>query len=191
MTWFTHIVDHQCPAPCVLAEIGAGTPDRMHFKQQCDEGREVLLVEPGPGFAQLADRFGAHRNVTMLNVAISNEKEVVELWIERDHAKHAYNGHTADYPHHFPHDPKIWYSIKVPAVKFSEIDPGNIDALMLDVEGSEFEVLKTMVSRPKLIAVETRHGDGKHPGSAAIKRWMKDEGYRFIRSHGWDDLYRR
>jgi len=191
VTYFSHMVDSQCPAPCVLAEIAAGTPDRMHFKKHCDDGRTVMLIEPGPGFVTLIDRWGASPNVTMLNVAISNEKQLVELWMERDTDKHHFNGHTADYPHHFPHDPKVWFSIKVPAVKFSEIDPGDIDAMMLDVEGSELKVLQTMVSRPKLIAVETRHGDGKHPDAIGIKKWMKNEGYHFVRSHSWDDVYRR
>ena len=191
MTWFTDLVEHHCPSFGAVAEVSAGTPDRTVFAKYCGTLRKVLLVEPGPGFDLLKQKWGNSDNVTLHNVAIDDAATEVDLWMERDTDKHHFNGHTADYPHHEPHDPKIWFKITVPAVPFSTIDPGDIDALMLDVEGSELKVLETMVSKPQIIAVEIRHGDGKHPAARRIMKWMRDHGYKLITRHGWDDVYLR
>lgn len=191
MTWFTDMVEELHPNFGAVAEVSAGTPDRTQFAKYCDNGRRVLLVEPGPGFDMLMNKWGHFNNVTLRKVAIDDKLSEVELWFLPDERKHHHNGHvTADYPHHAPYA-KDWYSIKVPAVPFSDIDPGDIDAMTLDVEGSEMKVLNTMVSRPEIICVEIRHADGRHPAGNRIADWMKKNGYSFVRSYKLDDVYMR
>ena len=48
-------------------------------------------------------------------------------------------------------------TVKVKAKKFSSEDPGNIDLISIDIEGSEWFVIKNMISRPNVVSIET-HG---------------------------------
>jgi FkbM family methyltransferase len=49
-------------------------------------------------------------------------------------------------------------TVEVPCQRFSDIDDGTIDLLSIDIEGSEWYVLKYLTSRPKVISIET-HGN--------------------------------
>jgi len=60
----------------------------------------------------------------------------------------------------------------------SDYDDGTIQGLTIDTEGFEWFVLKHLVSRPEVIAVELRGPcDYENPYLAEIEQWMADEGY--------------
>ena len=66
----------------------------------------------------------------------------------------------------------------VKATTFSTIDDGTIALLSIDTEGSEWYVIKHLISRPMVISVETHGNAYVNPFLANIKNWMSGEGYR-------------
>ena len=66
---------------------------------------------------------------------------------------------------------------RVPTVSFDVLDPGNIDMLLIDTEGAEFFVLKNLISRPKIISVETHYANYKNPFYDQIIEWMNFNNY--------------
>ena len=81
--------------------------------------------------------------------------------------------------------------IKHKVVTFDTIDPGNIDLLCIDIEGLEYAVLKKMVSRPKVIAIEMKWRKYKNPYFKNIRAWMRYHGYKFVAVNLSDEIYRR
>ncbi|TXK50810.1 FkbM family methyltransferase [Pontibacter qinzhouensis] len=61
---------------------------------------------------------------------------------------------------------------------FSEIDDGTIDLLSIDIEGSEWYVIKHMVSRPKVISIETHGKKYVNPFIQEILAWMEKNNYQ-------------
>ncbi len=68
-------------------------------------------------------------------------------------------------------------TFEVPCMIFSDIDDGTIDLLSIDIEGSEWYVLKYLKSRPAVISVETHGKYYTNPFIAEIKEWMARENY--------------
>ena len=81
--------------------------------------------------------------------------------------------------------------LEVDAIKFSEIDPGNIDVLLADCEGSEVHLLNHLVSRPKLIYVESAPTDFTNPKKEQLHEWFKENDYIFVQHDDNDDLFIR
>ena len=81
--------------------------------------------------------------------------------------------------------------LEVDAVKFSEIDPGNIDVLLADCEGSEIHLLNHLVSKPKLIYVESAPTDFTKPKKEELHKWLEENNYIFVAHDDNDDLFIR
>jgi hypothetical protein len=60
---------------------------------------------------------------------------------------------------------------------FDELDDGTIDLLSVDTEGSEWYVVKKLVSRPVVISVETHGKSYLNPYYGEIRCWMAANGY--------------
>lgn len=66
---------------------------------------------------------------------------------------------------------------KVPSDTIDAFDNGMIDVLAVDTEGCEYYALEKLISRPKLICLET-HGDKyMNPMINEIVAWMNTNGY--------------
>lgn len=68
-------------------------------------------------------------------------------------------------------------TFEVPCMIFSDIDDGTIDLLSIDIEGSEWYVLKYLKSRPAVISVETHGKYYTNPFITEIQNWMMRENY--------------
>ena len=77
----------------------------------------------------------------------------------------------------------------VPCKRFSEIDTGNFDLLSIDIEGSEWYVLKYMISRPNVISVETHGKFYVNPFIKEIVQWMQDNEYVIWYKDRSDSVY--
>lgn len=75
--------------------------------------------------------------------------------------------------------------------RFDDIDPGNLDIVAIDTEGAEWFVLKHMISRPKLLCVETHNPSGRYqnPYRAEIENWTRENGYIKLGEEFADSLY--
>ena len=63
---------------------------------------------------------------------------------------------------------------KIPAIPLSELDPGDIDVLVLDLEGAEWWALSTMISRPEIILIELYENNQY---IEEIRQWFFDNDY--------------
>ena len=81
--------------------------------------------------------------------------------------------------------------IRVNASTFNTLDDGTIDVLSVDTEGSEWWVIKHLVSRPAVVSVETHGGAYVNPFLAEIETWMKEQGYRLWYKGKTDSVYLR
>lgn len=68
-------------------------------------------------------------------------------------------------------------SFEVPCRQFSDFDDGTIELLSVDVEGSEWYVLKYMKSRPQIISIETHGKYYVNPFITQILDWTQKNGY--------------
>lgn len=66
---------------------------------------------------------------------------------------------------------------KVRSTTIDEFDNGQIDILAVDTEGCEYYALETLVSRPKLICLETHGQAYVNPMLKEIVSWMTVNGY--------------
>ena len=70
--------------------------------------------------------------------------------------------------------------IQIKSIK--DIDTGDIDILLLDTEGGEFDIIKNLISRPQQISIEM-YSFGvkyKNPHFDEIIQWMSENNYEII-----------
>ena len=79
--------------------------------------------------------------------------------------------------------------IEVECKLFSDIDKGDIDLLSIDTEGSEWYVLLTIISRPKVISIETHGKYYINPFIKEIKNWMIENDYEIWFKDKSDTVY--
>ena len=78
----------------------------------------------------------------------------------------------------------------VPCTTIDEIDPGNWDVVILDMEGSEWLALQRLVSRPKLISVEVFSPHGyQNPYGMEIRTWMDLNRYKVVHMNRTSRIY--
>lgn len=75
--------------------------------------------------------------------------------------------------------------------RISEFDRGDIDLLLLDMEGAEWFALKHLVSRPRKIVVETQIPAYCNPFLKEIQEWMKINKYGQIDKVGADSVWEK
>jgi hypothetical protein len=75
---------------------------------------------------------------------------------------------------------------------FEKYDQGDIDLLLLDMEGFEWAVISKLVSRPKIIAVETHHENrSSNPNLDKIHEWMNNNTYKTLFKNTSDTYFIR
>lgn len=80
-------------------------------------------------------------------------------------------------------------TFEVPCKVFSEIDDGTFDLLSVDIEGAEWYVIKNMVSRPKIISIETHGKYYVNPFIREINSWLEKEDYHVWYKDGSDTVF--
>jgi hypothetical protein len=60
----------------------------------------------------------------------------------------------------------------VEGITLDSIDPADIDILLVHVEGAEYYVIKHLLSRPKIIVLETHYRNFVNPYMREIDHWM-------------------
>jgi len=169
-------------------------PELAQFRTLLDSGDFVsaVLIEPLPNHAAaLAQRWPPPKT-KVIQAACSTDDKPVTLHLSDQ------GSFTDDVKRSAA--PTIIYgfaepvgTLVVPGIRFSTVDPGNLDAIAIDVEGCEWMVLSDMVSRPDLIVIET-HCVGKvgiHHDIDNILDWMYHHWYRLVNVDQADMVFRR
>jgi FkbM family methyltransferase len=181
----------------LLCEVGTHFWADCRLVKEAIEGKDVMLVEALPQCVADLKRFCVERpNVKIHEVAVADFNGKEKFYTDDLLASFSEsvmidnidsvlkcpvrNGFT-----------EFHNVIEVDAVKFSEIDPGNIDVLLADCEGSEVHLLNHLVSRPKLIYVESEPTDFTKPKKNILHEWFKQNDYIFVQHDDNDDLFIR
>lgn len=80
-------------------------------------------------------------------------------------------------------------SFEVECKIFSDIDDGSIELLSIDIEGSEWYVLKYLKSKPKVISIETHGKFYTNPFMREINEWIMANEYELWYKDGSDSVF--
>jgi FkbM family methyltransferase len=163
--------------PKVVAEVGVWHPNTSNVYSFIDDDVETILVEPDPKSIELIkEKWGNKINVTLYEVALCDFDGEIQL-CQRD---------SSTFVSSLPNSPALVNdncniedseNFMAKALKFSNIDNGLIELISIDTEGSEWFVVKNMISRPMVISIETHGGMYVNPYINELKQWMNDNNY--------------
>ena len=164
--------------PSHVAEIGVWHPNTSNVYQFTEDGIRTTLVEPDPAsIILIKSKYQNKSNVSLHEAAICDFNGEVEL-IKRE---------SSSFISTLPNSPALANDefniqktdkIKVKARLFSDFDDGTIDLIAIDTEGSEWFVLKNMISRPIIISIETHGGKYINPYVEHILNWVNENNYQ-------------
>lgn len=180
--------------PKIVCEVGTFRPDSLHCADLIEDATEVILVEANPKcFDQLVDTYKGCKFI-LWPTAVADHNGTVKLY-----QRQGRNGQDASaFIDSIEKSPAIINdnyvtneadAITVHATTFNNIDRGHIDTLFIDIEGAEWFVLKHMVSRPKLICLETHGQKYTNPYIKEINRWLFENEYTKVASDESDTTY--
>lgn len=169
-----------------LFEVGCIGESSWHnfLSEDC----RLDIVEPVPrNLAAIREIYKDYPNVFVHSYAVWKESGPLKMYdLERvsyvdgvaSPAIGTYDGMAAPnvVARTLSYKPKEENLVEVEAVTFDQLDDGSIDMLDLDMEGSEWYALEKMVSRPKIIVVETGVRRN-HPFMKEIDGWAEENGY--------------
>lgn len=163
-----------------LYEIGVGNPGICRAVNYSD--CECHLFEANPNtYNQLKDSFGGRSSWCLYNCAIADYNGKIKFSMDGDSS---YISNIAAptiqcAPLEYVNSREI---VEVDCFKISEFDKNDIDILLLDMEGSEFFVLKYLISRPEKIIIEMDNGGRGYinPFYSEIVDWMNANNYKMI-----------
>ncbi len=198
--------------PRTLMEVGAAHPhpDSYRLDHYVKNGFKVILVEANPrlfyclteGWEQgdfkgewpnIAKPPHTHPglkqfpNVSIHNVAIVDVPGPIKLY-ERNASTFVGGVNSpAKINDKYVEDPKDAYDIE--GVTTDKFDDGTIDVFLSDTEGCEWFCIKHLVSRPKVIILETHGNNYINPFIKEINQWMADNNYNLITRDREDSLF--
>lgn len=159
-------------------EIGVGEPYQSRTSHFINTDIECWLFEPNPiSFAGIKERFEQHNNFKLFNFALGAENKNVNFFLAKG-SSYIEGFNSPDLcgnPNSMDEKEKISVQMK----DMQQVDPGDIDVLLLDTEGSEYDIIKRMNSRPRKIVIEM-YSFGvkyKNPYFDQILEWMNKENY--------------
>ncbi len=163
--------------PKVVAEVGVWHPNTSNVYSYIEDGIKTILVEPDPKSIELIkNKWNKKSNVKLYEVALCDFEGEIKL-CQRESS--TFVSSLPDSPALANDNCNIEESeeFTAQAMKFSTIDDGTIDLISIDTEGSEWFVIKNMISRPTIISIETHGGVYVNPYLNELKTWMNENNY--------------
>ena len=180
--------------PKIICEVGTFKPESLHCADLIEEASKVIFVEANPKCVEQLRLVYKGDKFSIFPVAVADYDGLAKLY-----QRQGRNGEDAsafissiEKPPAVVNDgyvPNDFDAIEITAVPFSYLDEGNIDTLFIDIEGAEWFVLKHMVSRPKLICLETHGQKYTNPYIKEINRWLFENEYTKVASDESDTTY--
>lgn len=173
-----------------VCEVGVYLPETSNIIDFIKAGVKATLVEADPVTVEKIRDYFKGYDITIHPVAI---------WDTNGTLKFS-KAQSSTFATDLPNSPALEndnYKIEesntfeVPCKVFSAIDDGSIDLLSIDIEGGEWYVLKHMVSRPKVLSVETHGKYYTNPFIREIERWIREQDYVLWYKDGSDSVYIR
>lgn len=182
--------------PKVICEVGVFSSSCIHSLSLMNDDTKMILVEPNPKcFKEIQEKFGNDKRFVLHEKAASNTRGTIKLYNRPDREKDA-----SGFIEGLPACPAVVNdgyiiddkdAIQIESILFSDIDSGDIDVLCVDTEGSEWFVLQNLVSRPKIITLETHGLRYINPFFKEIFLWMKENGYTVVGKDSSDTIFKK
>lgn len=199
---FPYVVMEQVGRPKHVVEVGAYNPmDLSVLPFVFDTSCRVQLFEPQPACVERLREFfkkAAFRNIEITQTAIGTGFEQTMIHVpvatkkNPDAAASAFTGPQSPYHARLQAGKEVeeLKTSRISVAPLSTFDDGTIQALSIDVEGAEWDVLSTLVSRPAVISIEL-WGQGGYvtSGIVQIEHWMADNGYALHDQTKTDAIY--
>lgn len=194
----TDIIDNYLENPKVVFEIGVGRSIQSRSRKYWNTAK-CYLFEPLKSFYDdIKQNTIKYENVFVYNVAIYDKSEnLVFLVSDEESSILGLNSPLAQ-QNFLPLSNIPPKETVVESKMITDFDKGDIDLLLLDMEGAEYFVLKHLISRPKVIVVEMEiensaflNGRYKNPYSDEINDWMKNNNYHSFFKNGADVYWTR
>lgn len=174
-----------------VCEVGVYFADKCTLRGFIDAKLPTTLVEADPKCAHDLERaFGAFPNVKIVRKAIWHEYTQLKFF-RANASTFASNVGGSPAEVNDSYKPKEEDSFSVETILFSDIDPGNFDLVLIDVEGAEYNVLQHMKSRPKVLSLEMRASAYQNPRTPEISRWLNDNNYTLWFHNDTDTVFIR
>jgi len=175
--------------PGHVCEVGVYYPETSNILGFIKEGVKSTLVEPLPEcITAINNAFGNLNNIKLHPVAVSGNSGEIDLFLAES-SSFAADLSSSPALKNDNYSKQTAETITVKSVTFDMIDDGTIDLLSIDTEGSEWFVLKHMVSRPSVISVELKTKHYVNPFLNEITTWMKTNGYEVWYTEKSDTVY--
>ena len=176
-------------APYHICEVGVWHPKTSNIKYYIEKDIKTLLIEPdSESITLIKKEWGDKKNLILKTFACTDFEGTIDLHKAGSSSFiSSCNNSPAIVNDSF--DIKNNISTKVDAKKFSSEDPGDIDLISIDTEGSEWFVIKNMLSRPNIISIETHGGYYINPYINEIKQWMTEYNYILWFKDNSDSVY--
>jgi FkbM family methyltransferase len=160
-----------------VCEVGVYLPETSNIVDFIFEGIKTTLVEPDSKHIEAINQyFKDQTNITLFPYAVYDYNGTVKL---SKAAASTFISELKASPALVNDNYKISdeNTFEVPCKIFSDIDGGDIDLLSVDIEGAEWYVLKNLVSRPKVLSIETHGKFYENPFLNEIQNWIKTNQY--------------
>lgn len=175
-----------------ICEVGVFMPEMSNILDFIVNDRlRTTLVEPDPrSIAAIREYFRDYPNVELLPYAVYDRHGTLEL-VQRNASTFVstlpYSPAQVNDNYHIQKEDTFTVECRT----MDELDDGSIDLLSVDTEGSEWYVIKGLVSRPAIISVETHGKSYVNPFYSEISGWMDANGYERWYINKTDTVYCR
>jgi len=173
-----------------VCEVGVYLPETSNIIDFIKSGTRATLVEADPVTVEKIKAYFNGNNITLYPYAVWDRNGTIRLS----------KAQASTFVTELKSSPAIKndnYQVReedtfeVPCKVFSEMDDGTIDLLSIDIEGGEWYVLKHLLSRPKILSVETHGKYYTNPFIKEIRQWMSENNYRIWYKDGSDTVFVR
>ncbi|XZF16460.1 FkbM family methyltransferase [Chitinophagaceae bacterium MMS25-I14] len=174
--------------PTHVCEVGVYLPETSNIIDFIKDGIKATLVEADPVTVEKIKEYFAGYNITLYPYAVWDKNGTIKL------SKAAASTFVTELKSS-PALENDKYQIKeedtfeVECRIFSDLDDGTIDLLSIDIEGSEWYVIKHLKSRPRILSVETHGKYYTNPFMAEINAWIEKNNYIQWYKDGSDTVY--
>jgi len=174
-----------------IMEIGVGPVVKTRLMPFVNEGYECHMVEGLPKYQnELQRAFGHMDNVHLYPVAISDEAGTVEIF---DRGEGSWITKLPSSPDTENNNVIIneRFCSPVPSTTLDTIDTGDFDVILIDTEGAEWYALQHMISRPRILVLETHllFHSYVNPYMADIEAWTDANGYTKLATEDADTMW--
>jgi FkbM family methyltransferase len=172
----------------LVCEVGVYMPETSNVIDFINNNVQTWLIEPDKNSLDRIYKKFKNKNVTVYPIAIYDYNGILEL-VQREASTYAKDLSSSPAQINDSYKLNEQDTFKVECKVFNDVDNGKIELLSIDTEGCEWYVLKNMISRPKIISIETHGKYYTNPFITEIKEWVVMNGYKIWYKTKSDTIY--